>query len=72
MQSADEIIGQPQLPKHQKRACHIVNLIATVDIREADRNTLYRQLSRSAFAKCQALLNKTGRSCTAAETVGAI
>jgi hypothetical protein len=57
-----------QLLRHQKCACHLLNLVATVDTRKADRNGPCKQLSRSAFAKCQTLWNKTGRCWTAAET----
>uniref|UniRef100_A0A673A804 BED-type domain-containing protein n=2 Tax=Sphaeramia orbicularis TaxID=375764 RepID=A0A673A804_9TELE len=59
-----------QLPRHQKCACHLLNLISTVDATAAgDDNETYRRLSRSAFAKCSALWNKTSRSAMAFETV---
>ncbi|XP_024139972.1 uncharacterized protein LOC112153794 [Oryzias melastigma] len=59
-----------QLPKHQKCACHLLNLVATVDASVAEvRDKTYRLLSRSAFGKCTALWNKTSRSSTAFEMV---
>lgn len=59
-----------QLPRHQKCACHLLNLVATVDssAAEAESDT-YKRLSRSSFAKCSALWSKTGRSTLAFETV---
>ncbi|XP_034534155.1 uncharacterized protein LOC117808543 [Notolabrus celidotus] len=59
-----------QLPKHHKCACHLLNLISTVDTTAAGAGSeTYKRLSRSAFAKCNALWNKTSRSITAFETV---
>ncbi|XP_039596514.1 uncharacterized protein LOC120518029 [Polypterus senegalus] len=59
-----------QLPRHQKCARHLLNLISTVDAAAAETaNETYKRLSRSAFAKCHALWNKTSRSTMAYETV---
>jgi len=62
-----------QLPPHQRCACHLLNLVASSDsTKTAESNedgASYVKLFRSAFAKCQGLWNKTGRSCIAAETV---
>uniref|UniRef100_A0A3Q3AHZ6 HAT C-terminal dimerisation domain-containing protein n=1 Tax=Kryptolebias marmoratus TaxID=37003 RepID=A0A3Q3AHZ6_KRYMA len=59
-----------QLLKHQKCACHLLNLISTVDATRAEvGHETYRRLSRSAFAKCTALWNKTSRSSKGFETV---
>ncbi|XP_041825222.1 uncharacterized protein LOC121655155 isoform X1 [Melanotaenia boesemani] len=58
-----------QLPKHQRCACHLLNLVSTVDISTANANTTYKRLSRSAFAKCSSLWNKSGRSTAAAEII---
>lgn len=60
-----------QLPRHHKCACHLLNLISTVDATAAGgaANETYKKLSRSAFAKCHALWNKTSRSTMAHETV---
>ena len=60
---------QYQLPKHQRCACHLLNLVSTVDAADADKAGNYKKLSRSAVAKCQALWNKTSRSTIAAEIV---
>lgn len=57
-----------QLPRHQKCACHLLNLISTVDA-TATANETYKKLYRSTFAKCHALWNKTSRSTMAHETV---
>ncbi|XP_061750887.1 uncharacterized protein LOC133549465 [Nerophis ophidion] len=58
------------LPKHQKCACHLLNLISAVDTTAAGaRSETYKRLSRAAFAKCSALWNKTSRSTTAFEIV---
>ncbi|GAA6102325.1 uncharacterized protein LOC117808543 [Tachysurus ichikawai] len=60
-----------QLPRHQKCECHLLNLISTVDATAAGgaANETYKRLSRSAFAKCHALSNKTSRSTMRHETV---
>ena len=58
-----------QLPSHQRCACHLLNLVATTDATKAEANDTYKRLSRSSFAKCQGLWNKTGRSYVAAEFV---
>ncbi|XP_056110598.1 uncharacterized protein LOC130088018 [Rhinichthys klamathensis goyatoka] len=58
------------LPKHQRCACHLLNLVATVDASKAeDSSEVFKKLSRSTFAKCQALYNKTSRSAISAEIV---
>ncbi|XDV53656.1 hypothetical protein PO909_022103 [Leuciscus waleckii] len=60
------------LPKHQRCARHLLNLVATADASEAEtQNVTYRKLSCSAFSKCHALWNKTARSSTASEVVDA-
>ncbi|KAI7809587.1 Tol2 transposase [Triplophysa rosa] len=58
-----------QLPQHQRCACHLLNLIATVDAMKATSNEAYKKVYRSTFGKCNALRNKCGRSTLAAETV---
>ncbi|XP_041742569.1 uncharacterized protein LOC121574064 [Coregonus clupeaformis] len=58
-----------QLPKHQRCACHQLNLVSTVDALKATSSEAYKKVSRSTFGKCQALWNKCGRSTLAAETV---
>lgn len=58
-----------QLPKHHRCACHLLNLVSTVDASKAEGNQLYKRVSRSTFAKCSSLWNKSARSTTAAEVV---
>ncbi|XP_060787122.1 uncharacterized protein LOC132892769 isoform X1 [Neoarius graeffei] len=59
-----------QLPKHHKCACHLLNLVSTVDTTAAGTTSeTYKRLSRAALGKCNALWNKTSRSTTAAEIV---
>ena len=60
---------QYELPKHHRCACHVLNLVSSVDIEEAEKTRHYKTLSRSTFAKCQGLWNKTSRSVNAAEVV---
>lgn len=58
------------LPKHQRCACHLLNLVATVDASKAeDSSEVYKKLTRSTFVKSQALYNKTSRSAINAEIV---
>ncbi|KAK3513673.1 hypothetical protein QTP70_028793, partial [Hemibagrus guttatus] len=58
-----------QLPKHQCCACHLLNLIGTVDATKATSNEGYKKLYHSTFGKCNALWNKCGRATLAAEIV---
>jgi len=58
-----------ELPKHQRCACHLLNLVSTVDAEKATGNDGYKKMYRSTFSKCQALWNKCGRSTQAAEAV---
>lgn len=59
-----------QLPKHHRCACHLLNLVSTVDVSEANiSSTVYKRLSRSSFAKCTSLWNKSARSTIAAEVI---
>ena len=58
-----------ELPKHQRCACHLLNLVSTVDAEKATANDGYKKLQRSTFSKCYGLWNKCGRSCQAAEAV---
>lgn len=69
-QALDDALSQEyHLPRHQRCACHTLNLIATVDAEKAESNAAYKKLSRSTFAKCQGLWNKYGRSALAVEAV---
>ncbi len=58
-----------QLPKHHRCACHLLNLVSTVDASKAEVNPLYKRISRSTFAKCSSLWNKSSRSTTASEVI---
>ena len=60
---------QYQLPKHHRCACHLLNLVSTVDVDRAKMTEAYKKLSRSAFSKCQALWNKASRSPQNAELI---
>ena len=60
---------QYQVPKHHQCACHLLNLVSTVDANNANKTEAYKRLSRSAFSKSQALWNKISRSTTAAEVI---
>ena len=44
-----------QLPKRHRCACHLLNLMSTVDVSEATANTVYKRLSHSVFSKCWTL-----------------
>ncbi|XP_065127714.2 uncharacterized protein [Paramisgurnus dabryanus] len=58
-----------QLPKHHRCDCHLLNLVSTVDASKAEVNPLYKRVSRSTFAKCSSLWNKSSRSTTASEVI---
>jgi len=57
------------LPKHKRCACHLLNLVSTVDALKANSNEAYKKVSRATFSKCQALWNKSALSALAAETI---
>ena len=61
------LIDEPELPPHYRCAAHTLNLIATTDADRAELDSVYKKLSRSTFAKCQALWNKFGRTTGANE-----
>lgn len=58
-------IVEYQLPKNHCCACHLLNLVSTADVSEANANTV----SHSVFSKCWILWNKSSRSTTAAEII---
>lgn len=58
-----------KLPKHQRCAAHTLNLIATVDILEAEKDGPYKVLSRRVFAKCQSIFNKQNQSTQCADKI---
>lgn len=57
------------LPQHQRCAAHTLNLIATKDIQDAEKDSVYKILSRRVFAKCQALFNKQNQSSQCADQI---
>lgn len=69
MNEEDDECAEYQLPKHHRCACHLLNLISTVDAQNANSNDIYKKISRAAFAKCSSLWNRTSRSSTAAEVI---
>lgn len=58
-----------QLPKHHRCACLLLNMVSTVDVSQANANTVYKRLSHSAFSKCWSLWNKSSRSAAAARII---
>lgn len=50
------------LPPHQRCAAHTLNLIATVDANDAERDIAYKTISKKVFGKCQAIFNKQNQS----------
>uniref|UniRef100_G3PJ87 Transposase n=1 Tax=Gasterosteus aculeatus TaxID=69293 RepID=G3PJ87_GASAC len=58
-----------QLPKHHRCACHLLNLVSTVDVEEANVSTVYKRVSRSTFSKCWSLWNKSSKPTTAADII---
>lgn len=58
-----------KLPKHQRCAAHTLNLIATVDIQEAEKDGTYKVNSRRVFSKCQAIFNKQNQSSQCADNI---
>lgn len=68
-----------KLPKHQRCATHTsvkfnvhtrtLNLIATVDIQEAEKDGTYKVNSRRIFTKCQAIFNKQNQSSQCADKI---
>ena len=58
-----------QLPQHHCCPAHTLNLISTPDGDKAEADPCCKRLSRSTFAKCQALWNKSSHSPQAADKV---
>lgn len=57
------------LPRHQRCAAHTLNLIATVDIGDAEKDHAYKILSKRVFGKCQAIFNKQNQSSQCADKI---
>ncbi|KAJ8264635.1 hypothetical protein GJAV_G00151540 [Gymnothorax javanicus] len=49
-----------QLPKHHCCACHLLNLVCTVDAAKATSSEAYQKFYCSTFDKCYGLWNKCG------------
>ncbi|XP_060782746.1 uncharacterized protein LOC132889959 [Neoarius graeffei] len=69
LDEAEDDTLEYQLPRHHRCACHLLNLVSTVDVEEANVNSAYKRVSRLAFSKCWGLWNKSARSTTAAEVI---
>lgn len=68
--NCEEICHEISLPPHRRCSAHLLNLVATKDVDRATENdTNYKKMSRSAFAKCQSLWNKSRQSSKAADTI---
>lgn len=57
------------LPPHQRCAAHTLNLIATGDILEAEKDATYKTISRRVFSKCQSIFNKQNQSTLCADKI---
>lgn len=57
------------MPPHQRCAAHTFNLIATVDIQDAEKDVLYKTISRRVFSKCQSIFNKQNQSTLCADKI---
>jgi len=57
------------LPQHQRCAAHTLNLIATGDILEAEKDAAYKAISRRVFSKCQSIFNKQNQSTLSADKI---
>lgn len=44
-----------ELPKHQRCACHLISVIATVDAAKAMSNEPYKKMHHLTFGKCSVL-----------------
>ncbi|XP_029346297.1 uncharacterized protein LOC107884470 isoform X2 [Acyrthosiphon pisum] len=57
------------LPPHQRCAAHTMNLIASVDIKDAEKDLAYRTISHKVFKKCQGIFNKQNQSTLSADII---
>jgi len=57
------------LPPHQRCAAYTLNLIATGDILEAEKDATYKTISRRVFSKCQSIFNKQNQSTLCADKI---
>lgn len=71
-QESDEDNYVIDLPQHFRCCSHTLNLIATVDIQEALKNTAYKKIYNSTFGKLTALWNVCHRSTKASDVIESI
>jgi len=57
------------LPPHQRCAAHTMNLIASVDIKDAEKDLAYKTISHKVFKKGQAIFNKQNQSTLSADII---
>lgn len=57
------------LPPHQHCAAHTLNLVASSDTQDANKDASYKKISRATLGKCAAMWNKTSRSTACADVV---
>jgi len=57
------------LPPHQRCAAYTLNLIATVDVNDAEKDAACKVVSKKVFSKCQAICNKQNQSVLSAEKI---
>jgi len=60
------------LPPHQRCAAHPMNLIASVDIQDVEKDLAHRTISKNVFKKCQAIFNKQNRFTLSADIIKTI
>ncbi|VVC24710.1 Ribonuclease H-like domain [Cinara cedri] len=67
-QNIDQLLNI-SLPPHQRCSADTLNLIASVDIQEAEKDFAYRTISLKVFKKCQAIFNKQNQSTLSADII---
>jgi len=50
------------LPPYQRCAVQTMNLVDSVDIKDAEKDLAYNTISKKVFKKCQAIFNKQNQS----------
>lgn len=67
-QNIDQLLNV-LLPPHQRCTAHTLNLIASVDTQEAEKDFAYRTMSLNVFKKCQAIFDKQNQSTLCADII---